>query len=109
MSEQKKYTIQGKEYSLAPQTPRRLTAYCEIAGIKNFSDVGTEEGLRKLGEHMLNISKDRQCVEKILEVCLMENILELSTEDLDLSIVDTLFNDFFLQRFTTLRNQKNLS
>ncbi len=93
----KKYEIQGEEYTLASCSPKRLALYCEILGMKDFAEMDDAESKRAIKIRMLNIGLDTAKIEHVLDACLVEPFLG-DVSEIDLSIVDGVFNDFFLQR-----------
>lgn len=94
----KKYMIQGKEYSLAPVTTKRLTQYMSLLGIKNFDALKNKDALSNISVQTLNIGLDPERIKNALAVCLLEPLDELSVDDLDLTQLDEIMNDFFMQR-----------
>jgi hypothetical protein len=94
-----KYTIQEKEFTLAPVTPKRFAKFCEVIDVSDFKDIVSTEKFADLNVRLLNIGKDAAVVATILQTCLMEDTTTIDAGDVDLLIVDEVFNDFFSQRF----------
>ena len=96
--ERKKYEIDGAEYTLAKVTTKRLAGYCELIGITDFSALSDPQFLAGLNAQLLNAGLDPEKLRKILSVCLIEDNAGVDINELDLSLVDEIFNDFFAQR-----------
>lgn len=94
----KKYTIQNKEYTLAPVTAKRLTQYMSLLGLKNFDMLKDKNALSEISVSTLNIGLDVEKIKDALSTCLAEPLDDLVIDDLDLTQLDEIMNDFFTQR-----------
>lgn len=98
----KTYTISDKQFTLSPVTPKRLAAYCAVLGIKDFSDMKNEEVMRDINARVMNIGLNVEQIKNVLKTCLVEEVADIDYEEIDLSIVDKVLNDFFAQRLKSL-------
>ena len=94
--EQKKYTINDKEFTLAPPTPQRTSRYCGILGVEKFSDFSDADVLEAASKRLMDFSTDPVKVAGMLDICLAENTAEIVEPDL--RIFDTIATDFLMQR-----------
>lgn len=101
----KTYTINEKQFTIAPVTPKRLAAYCGILGITDASQFKAEGFISDLGVASFNVSISTDKCNSLLAACLAGDTSTIDAGDVPVEIIDGISNDFFSQRFVNLPKQ----
>ena len=92
-----KYVVQETTLSLADVTPKRLSAYCAVLGLEDFSALKDKAAVTQLNRSALMIFRDVHKTRELMTACLIGDFSEIDWSDFPSKVFNAVMNDFFSQ------------